>query len=165
MSNFRTPTIPLPKAWNQHVKSGVLQVISLAQYAMASACAQATNCINPRMQQQAKIDRLQQELASVNEQLRIVTIRLKAVPARSRPHYRPTERMAILELKANRAWSCQRTADAFLVTPATIASWGSRVDNKNDSLVQLPDPVNKFPGFVRYAVQRLKTFCPTMGKA
>lgn len=30
--------------------------------------------------------------------------------------------------------------------------------------MQLPGPVNRFPDFVRYLVQRLKTLCPTMGK-
>ena len=32
------------------------------------------------------------------------------------------------------------------------------------ALVQLPVPVNKFPDFVRYAVQRLQTLCPNLGK-
>jgi putative transposase len=40
-----------------------------------------------------------------------------------------------------------------------------RVDEEGpDALVQLREPVNKFPDFVRYAVQRLKTLCPSMGK-
>ena len=30
--------------------------------------------------------------------------------------------------------------------------------------MELREPVNKFPDFVRYAVQRLKTLCPSMGK-
>ena len=30
--------------------------------------------------------------------------------------------------------------------------------------MRLHEPVNRFPDFVRYAVQRLKTLCPTMGK-
>jgi transposase InsO family protein len=33
------------------------------------------------------------------------------------------------------------------------------------ALIQVPIPVNKFPDFVRYVVQRLKTLCPTLGKA
>jgi transposase InsO family protein len=33
-----------------------------------------------------------------------------------------------------------------------------------DALLQLPEPVNKFPDFVRYLVRRLKTLCPAMGK-
>ncbi len=40
-----------------------------------------------------------------------------------------------------------------------------RIDQEGpDALLQLRDPVNKFPGFVRYIVQRLKTLSPSMGK-
>jgi len=34
----------------------------------------------------------------------------------------------------------------------------------SSALLQIRDPVNKFPDFVRYAVQRLKKLCPSMGK-
>jgi len=51
------------------------------------------------------------------------------------------------------------------VTAATIASWMKRIDEEGpDALVQIREPVNRFPDFVRYAVQRLKTLCPTLGK-
>ena len=91
---------------------------------------------------------------------------MKRLAPQKRPHYVPTERMSILELRAARAWSAQQSADAFLVTPATIASWMKRVDEQGpDPLLQIREPVNKFPDFVRYAVQRLKTMCPTLGKA
>ncbi len=40
-----------------------------------------------------------------------------------------------------------------------------RVDEQGpNALVQLPEPVNKFPEFVGYLVRRLKTLCPTLGK-
>lgn len=40
-----------------------------------------------------------------------------------------------------------------------------RLDEQGpDALVQLSEPVNKFPVFVRYAVKRLKILCPAMGK-
>ena len=32
-------------------------------------------------------------------------------------------------------------------------------------MVQTRTPVNRFPDFVRYAVQQIKLFCPTLGKA
>ena len=65
--------------------------------------------------------------------------------------------MAILELRAARGWSLKQTADTFLVTPATIASWLKRIDDQGaNALLQLREPVNKFPDFVRYIVQRLK---------
>jgi transcriptional regulator with XRE-family HTH domain len=66
--------------------------------------------------------------------------------------------MAILELRAARGWSLKQTADTFLVTPATIASWLKRINDQGaNALLQLREPVNKFPDFVRYIVQRLKT--------
>ena len=40
-----------------------------------------------------------------------------------------------------------------------------RIDeNGPDALLQLREPGNKFPDFVRYIVQRLKTLSPSMGK-
>jgi hypothetical protein len=40
-----------------------------------------------------------------------------------------------------------------------------RIDEKGtDALLQLCEPANKFPDFVRYIVQRLKTLSPSMGK-
>jgi hypothetical protein len=51
------------------------------------------------------------------------------------------------------------------VTAETIASWLQRIDEEGPkALVQLPEPVNKFPDFVRAMVQRLKTLCPMLGK-
>jgi transposase len=59
----------------------------------------------------------------------------------------------------------EQTAKAFLVTAETIASWLNRVDEQGtDALVQLPEPVNRYPDFVRYVVQRLKSLCPLLGK-
>lgn len=51
------------------------------------------------------------------------------------------------------------------MTATTIAAWLKRIDEHGpDALVQLYEPVNKFPDFVRYIVQRLKTLHPSMGK-
>ena len=73
--------------------------------------------------------------------------------------------MAILELKAARGWSLAQAARVFLVEPDTIAMWLKRIDeNDSSALVQLPEPVNKFPDFVRHIVQRLKVLCPSLGK-
>jgi acylphosphatase len=42
--------------------------------------------------------------------------------------YRPSERLAILELKAARGWSLEQTAKRFFVCPKTIATWMKRLD-------------------------------------
>ena len=70
--------------------------------------------------------------------------------------------MAILQLRAMRGWNKAETARRFFVTDDTIRAWLRRADD--DSLVQTRTPVNRFPDFVRYAVQQIKLFCPTLGK-
>ena len=88
------------------------------------------------------------------------------LPGHRRPYYQPIERLSILELRAARGWTLDQTAERMLVTPATIASWMGRLDEKGPgALVQTPEPVNKFPAFVDYVVQRLKVLCPSMGKS
>ncbi len=160
-----TPKIPLPKSWTKHVRSAVLHVISLAQYAAVYTRSWAVDSMNGRVRLRAELDRANQEIALLREAIRIKDARMARIAPLRRPHYPPTERMAILELRAARGWSLQQTADAFQLTAPTVASWMKRVDEQGpDALVQVREPVNKFPDFVRYAVQRLKTLCPTMGK-
>jgi len=165
MRQKHAPNVPLPKHWNKHVKSAILHVISLAQYATAYTRSWAADSRNARVRLTAERDRLEQELALLREEIRIRDARMTRLPAHRRPQYTPVERMAILELKTARAWSLTQAAEAFLVTAETIASWTNRVDEAGkDALVQTTEPVNKFPDFVRAIVQRLKTVCPSMGK-
>jgi transposase InsO family protein len=104
-------------------------------------------------------------MALLRAEIRIKDARMAALAPHRRPHYPPPERLEILELRAARGWSVRQTADAFLVTPATVASWMGRLDEEGPAaLVRLRTPVNKFPDFVRYAVQRLQALCPTLGK-
>ena len=73
--------------------------------------------------------------------------------------------MAILELRAARGWSLKQTASTFQITAATISSWLKRLDEDGpQALVQLRSPVNRFPDYLAYVVQRMKTICPSMGK-
>ena len=160
-----SPKIPLPKGWKQHIRSAVLHVLSLAQYAAVCARGWAADSVDSRVRLKAESDRLTQKVALLREEIRIKDARMAGIDPHRRPHYPPTERISILELRAARGCSLQQTADTFLVTAATIASWMKRVDEKgSDALVQLREPVNKFPEFVRYVVERLKMLCPTMGK-
>lgn len=157
--------IPLPASWSHRVKSAMLHVIALAQYATAYTRSWAANCQITRVRLKAENDRLRQHVALLTEELRIKDARMMRIPAQKRPHYLPTDRMSILEVRAAHGWSMQQTADTFCVTAATIASWMKRLDERGpDALVQIREPVNKFPEFVRHAVQRLKTHCPTLGK-
>ena len=157
--------IRLPKAWPKRVRSAIVHVIALGRTAILYARGKAANTPLAAARLRAKLDSACAEISMLREELRIKDARLATLDPRRRPHYRPTERMSIVELRAARGWSVAETARVFLVKPATIASWWKRVDEEGESpLVQTQTPVNKFPDFVRYIVCRLKVLHPTLGK-
>ena len=87
------------------------------------------------------------------------------IKPRSRPHYSPFERLAILELQAARGWNKAQTAKTFMIDQDTIYSWTKRTDEQGKhAFIEIPEPINKFPQFVTYIVQRLKVLCPTTAK-
>ena len=135
----------------------MIHVVALAHWSMTWVRGWCADSRLGRVRLKAENDRFQSEIELLREELRIKDARWGRVPARNRPHYSPTDRLTILELKAARGWSQEQAAEVFHVTPATIASWLKRLDEGGDrALVQLPVPVNRFPDFVRYVVQRLK---------
>jgi hypothetical protein len=137
----------------------------MANVAFTVSRTHADNHFNARVRLQAENERLRREISLLCEEIRIKDARMERVPAQRRPHYPPIERLAILELRAARAWSQARTDRRLLVTPLTIASWTQRLDDEGpDALVQAREPVNRFPEFVGYLVRRLKVLCPRMGK-
>jgi len=158
-------SLPLPRGWPRRVRSAVVQVISLARTSLALTQGWASESMNGQLRRRAEGDRLQSEIQLLREEIRIKDVRMEQLEAHRRPHYPPTERLAILEVRAARGWSLAQTARIFLVTPLTIASWMGRLDEEGpDALVRLPEPVNRFPDFIAYVVRRLKILCPTMGK-
>ena len=101
----------------------------------------------------------------MREELRVKDIRTVRILPHKRPHYPPTERMAILELRAARGWSLEQTAKAFLLTSPTVACWGKRLDEEgSEALVQIREPVNKVPDFVRYAAIKDRVLSPALGR-
>jgi hypothetical protein len=102
----RNSRIPLPKSWPAHVRAAILHVMSLAQFATAHTRGWAANSVNSRIRLQAARDRALKELSRLREELRIKDARMASINPHRRPHYPPTERSAILELKAARC-HCQ----------------------------------------------------------
>jgi putative transposase len=156
--------IPLPKGWPRHVRSAVVHAVSMAHVAFTAIQARADNHFDARIRLHATNDRLLHQVALLLEELRIKDARMERLPAQRRPHYPPIERLAILELRAARGWSQAETARRLMVTPLTVASWTQRLDDEGpDALVQVREPVNRFPELVGYLVRRLKVLCPAMG--
>ena len=83
----------LPSGWKQSVQSALLNVIALATYSLKQVRGEAG---------EGEIERLRQDVLLLREQMRIKDARLEQIPPQRRPHYRPTERLAILELRAAR---------------------------------------------------------------
>jgi putative transposase len=162
---FSAPNLSLPRSWPCQVRSALVHVIALAQYAAVYTRSWAAESRNARVRLQADKDQLEHEVALLRAEIRIKDARMTCLPPQRRPYYPPAARLEILQLRSARGWSLQQTADAFLVTAATIRSWMHRLDETGPkTLVQLRSPVNKFPEFVRYTVQQLQRLCPSLGK-
>ncbi len=71
MATDKAPTIRLPKSWKPSVRSAMLHVVSLAQYAAVYTRSWAADSTNQRVRLKAENDRAQQELALLREELRI----------------------------------------------------------------------------------------------
>ncbi len=139
---------------------GVLHAISLASTALSVAWGRAASSRSSRQRQGAEVERLRAEIALYKEELGIKDARWTRVPARRLPYYNPIQRMQILQLKAARGCSAVQTAERFLVREETIASWMKRLDEEGEwALVQVGEPVNKFPEFVTGCLVRHAARC------
>ncbi len=157
--------LPLPRNWPQNVKTAVLHIISLTHLVIVHTGGLLVNSPDARTRRAGDLQGSLDEISLLEEELRIKDARMAMIDAHRRRHYPPIERMSILELKAARGWSQAETARHFLLKPTTIASWLKRIDETTATpLVQLREPVNKFPELVHYLVRRLKVLFPVMGR-
>jgi len=154
------PRIPLPAQWPKHVKSGVLHAISLASVVLAHARGATAS----RKRLQTRLEQAETEIALLREELSIKDGRWKRSPSCRRPHYTPTQRMRILQLRAARGWTREQTARAFLIDLQTLLIWMRRLAERGErDLIQTAEPVNRYPDFVRNLVRQLNRLFPAMG--
>jgi len=121
-------TIPTPRIWPKHVKTGILRAIALARMAFCAARGRASRSSKPGVRLVSDLNEARREIALLEEEIRLKDLRMARVPARHRPFYRPLERLAILELRAARGWSRRQTARRFLLKTSTISEWMARLD-------------------------------------
>ena len=105
------PRIRLPRQWSRHVKSGVLHAVSLASVALSYARGRATG----RRRLRAQLEEATTEISLLREELSIKDGRWARSRSRRRPHYTPVQRMRILQLRAARGWTLEKTARVFLL--------------------------------------------------
>jgi len=152
--------IRLPKQWPEQIKSGILHAISLASVVLSFARSR----VESRSRLRIQLEQATAELALLREELSIKDNRWQRARSRRRPHYAPTQRMRILQLRAARGWTVEKTARVFLVDLQTLLVWMRRLDEPGErSLIQTVEPVNRYPDFVRNLVRQLKCLFPAMG--
>lgn len=116
--------VRLPKQWSNHVKSGILHAIALASVALSYARGGARG----ERRLRAQLDQAATEIALLREELSIKDDRWGRAHPRRRPHYTPSQRMRILQLRAARGWTLEKTARVFLVEDQTMINWMSQLD-------------------------------------
>jgi transposase InsO family protein len=152
--------VRLPKQWSRHVKSGILHAVALASVALSYARGRSTG----ERRLRAQLDQAISEIALLREELSIKDDRWERSPSRRRPHYTPIQRMRILQLRAARGWTVEKTARVFLLDEQTLLEWMGRLDEPGTRpLIQTTEPVNRYPNFVRCLVRQVKMLFPTMG--
>ena len=154
------PQIRLPAQWSRHIKSGVLHAISLAGVALTCARVRAAGHDRLRVQ----LEQTATEIALLREELGIKDGRWERSRSRRRPHYTPVQRMRILQLRAARGWTLEKTARVFLLDLHTLNNWTRRIDEHGErELIRTVEPVNRYPDFVRNLVRQFKRLFPALG--
>ena len=158
-------SLPLPKSWRRSAKRAVLEAMSISAAAFNLNLGRWFDNPQPQARQDAELERLRVDNELLKEQLRIKDARLAGKKPGSGPHYLQPDRMAILELRAQRGWTQAETARRFHVHPKTVGIWmGTLEDEGEKALTRIPEPVNKLPAFVGYLVRKLKTVAPESGR-
>jgi len=107
------PKVVLPKNWPRLARSAIVHAIALARLVVTHVRGWCADSPLKRVRLAAECERLRSEVAMLREELRIKDApstssgqaRLARIPAKNRPHYPPTERLAVLALKAARGWA------------------------------------------------------------
>jgi hypothetical protein len=62
------PRIPIPRGWNRRAKSAIIHILALSHYTFTVLVARAANDRNRRTRIRAEIDRLEHEIALLQEE-------------------------------------------------------------------------------------------------
>jgi DNA-binding transcriptional regulator YiaG len=154
-----TPKIPLPKGWTDVTLQAILYVIALARLVILNAANWPSDRECDGLRLRVENARLRAEINMLQREITIKDARFARLDPKRRPPYLPTERLEILAIRAMRGWSNAQVAKRFQVTVQTVINWIRGIDKDNET-VQMPERINRYPDFVRYIVQQLKSFCP-----
>ena len=156
--------IPLPESWPDNVKRAMNKALQLARFDIIRVRGEVDYDYRTEVRLKAENDKLRNELALERDYNDILISRFRQIPAKKRPNYTPVDRMRVLNHKAARGWNLKQASEKFLIDSQTLSSWDKRMDEDGpNALVQIKEPVNKYPDYLRYGIQELKALIPLMG--
>jgi len=113
---------------------------------------------DPLLDLQGRLEEAELKARLANEVAEILAARFGRIPERKRPHYSPSQRFRILEIKSLLGWSARQAAEAFLVCPNTIHNWEQAADPESrtvGSTVEPVPPVRRAADVVRAVAQAM----------
>lgn len=153
---------PLPPRWPTHAKAALVHVQALARIVFGLVLGEAAEEFGG-IAECAGCARLDSELALRGEHTSLLHQRFGTIPARKRPQYSRQARLRALLLMAARGWNRKQAAAALLVEPATISRWLAEAEG-DSPLLEIAEPINKYPDMVTRVVHDLKVRFPHFGK-
>ena len=149
--------------------SSALKFIDAIAIAIAIAIAQGymlararlTSHPSPVLRLAAARDALAWEAALLERELRVFRQERERIPSKQRPHYTPTNRLAILQIMRLRDWSAAEAARRFALHPNTVRSWSKQLRTAGTSGHLFTGPAwNRIHDAVRWTVHELRRLCP-----
>jgi transposase InsO family protein len=111
---------------------------------------------DPLLGLQSRLEQAQLDARLAWEIVEVLATRFAKIPERRRPHYSPSLRFRILELKNLLGWSREISARVFLLSANTLTNWERTADAEAHtvgSTVKPVPPVTRFGDSVRALLQ------------
>ena len=89
------PQLAIPRGWNRRVQSAILRAISLGRHCFLLIVGRMANSRNPIDRIVAEKERLQHEVESLREELRLKEARMARVPSHRPPDCAPESQVLI----------------------------------------------------------------------
>ncbi|MDR1140806.1 MAG: hypothetical protein LBL62_03870, partial [Planctomycetaceae bacterium] len=129
--------IPLPKNWTDYMLLAILHIIALVRIIILNAANLPNDKECDGLRLRVENDRLRSEIGLLQREIEIKDARFGRIDPKKRPHYLPSERLAILTIRAMRGLTNEQMAKRFQVTVQTIINWFHGID-KGEATVQMP---------------------------
>ena len=145
--------------------ASVLRITDAMSTALAAGIQDArtrlASAASPILRLMIQRDHEVTESELLRRELDILRAGRENMPPQKRPDYRPTQRLAILQLMRLRDWNIKITARRFVIHENTLRAWIKAVEgNGKPNLLAGAMVWNRIDDAVRWAAHELRRLCP-----